>query len=108
MKSNPKDISQEGYNAIVGAELGLLKQSKITIINIKSMKQYQLVSWNEISKYPKQIGDTIYCGLYNGEPSVIRIENNEPVFVQFIDNNRIFDKKGILLSSIELLLKLNK
>ena len=39
MAVNPQCISKDGYDAIVGAEMGLLKQSKITIINIIRMQQ---------------------------------------------------------------------
>ena len=39
MAVNPQCISKDGYDAIVGAEIGLLKQTKITIINIIQMQQ---------------------------------------------------------------------
>lgn len=69
------------------------------------MKKYQLTSWHEIESAPKRIvGDTIYCALYNREPAIVRIEGGQPVFVQFIDNERIFKASGILKSSLELFL----
>ena len=64
------------------------------------MKQYEFVGYRKEVNYP----DGIYNALYNGEPSVIRIKGGEPVWVQFIDRNAIYDKRGILLSSVELLL----
>lgn len=69
------------------------------------MSKYKLTSWNEIESAPKSIvGDTIYCALYNKEPAIVRIKDGQPVFVQFIDNSRIFKASGITKSSIELLL----
>lgn len=58
--------------------------------------------------------DGIYNGKYNKEPAIIRIFGGEPTYVSFIGfinaegENRpssIFDKRGILDSSVELLLK---
>lgn len=64
------------------------------------MNQYTFVQYKQGINYP----DGIYNALYNKEPSVIRIKDNIPVWVQFIERNCIFDKRGILLSSVELLL----
>lgn len=64
------------------------------------MKQYSFVQYLKEIKYP----NGIYNALYNGEPTIIRIKDGEPVWVQFIDRSAIYDKRGILLSSVELLL----
>ena len=64
------------------------------------MKQYTFVQYRQGVNYP----DGIYNALYNKEPSVIRIKDHIPVWVQFIERSAIYDKRGILLSSVELLL----
>jgi hypothetical protein len=73
------------------------------------MANYSFIQYNEKLFYP----DGIYNALYNKEPSIIRIEKGKPVWVQFIgfmknDEPRcssIFDAKGIMSSSVELLVK---
>ena len=62
MAVNPQCISKDGYDAIVGAEMGLLKQSKITIINIIRMQQIKN-SYLIGTKY----GINIVVELHNGE-----------------------------------------
>jgi len=64
------------------------------------MKKYQFIQYRDSMKLP----DGIYNALYNKDPSIIRITDGKPVFVQHIGNSRIFDPKGIILSSVELLL----
>lgn len=64
------------------------------------MKQYTFVQYRQGVIYP----DGIYNSLYNKEPSIIRIKDGIPVWVQFIERSAIYDKKGILSSSVELLL----
>jgi hypothetical protein len=58
--------------------------------------------------------DGIYNGKYNKEPCVIRIHGGQPVYISFIgfinaegENKEasIFSPKGILSSSVEILLK---
>lgn len=68
------------------------------------MKQYQFVLWSEIMDYVKVLHDGVYNGRYNAEPALIRVEDGEPAWVQFIGNSSIFSQKGILLSNVELLL----
>ena len=62
MANNPKCISKDGYDAIVGAEIGLLKQTKITIINIIQMQQIKN-SYLIGTKY----GINMVVELHNGE-----------------------------------------
>ena len=62
MAVNPQCISKDGYDAIVGAEMGLLKQSKITIINIIRMQQIKN-SYLIGTKY----GINMVVELHNGE-----------------------------------------
>ena len=62
MANNPKCISKDGYDAIVGAEIGLLKQTKITIINIIQMQQIKN-SYLIGTKY----GTNMVVELHNGE-----------------------------------------
>lgn len=57
------------------------------------------------SKDFDKLKDGIYCGFYNKENCIYRIKDNKPIFVQFIENNSIFDKSGILISSVEILIK---
>jgi hypothetical protein len=75
-------------------------------------KQYSFIQFRESMNLP----NGIYNGRYNSEPSIIRMEDGIPVFVSFIgfikhyegeDQLRsacIYDPKGILHSSVELLL----
>ncbi len=58
--------------------------------------------------------DGIYNGKYNKEPAIIRIHGGEPTYVSFMGfinadgedrPSSIFDKKGILASSVEILLR---
>lgn len=58
--------------------------------------------------------DGVYNGRYNKEPSIIRIHGGVPFYVSFIgflnaegesQSSSIFDEKGILSSSVEILLK---
>lgn len=58
--------------------------------------------------------DGIYNGKYNKEPAIIRIYGGVPVYVSFIGflsaegesrSSAIYDKKGILASNVEILLK---
>lgn len=58
--------------------------------------------------------DGIYNGKYNKEPAIIRIKGGVPAYVSFIGfinaegENRpssIYDKRGILASNVEILLK---
>ena len=62
MAVNPQCISKDGYDAIVGAEIGLLKQAKITIINIIQMQQIKN-SYLIGTKY----GINMVVELHNGE-----------------------------------------
>ena len=62
MAVNPQCISKDGYDAIVGAEIGLLKQTKITIINIIQMQQIKN-SYLIGTKY----GTNMVVELHNGE-----------------------------------------
>jgi hypothetical protein len=76
------------------------------------MKNYCFVSYRKEMNLP----DGIYNGKYNKEPAIIRIEFSLPTWVQFIgfmkdvdgeetvNRNCIFDAKGILHSSVQLLL----
>lgn len=69
------------------------------------MKQlYHFVLWSDVMNHVNVFGDGIYNGLYNKEPAIIRVKEGEPVTIQFIEGNAIFDKRGILLSSVEILL----
>lgn len=68
------------------------------------MNTFTFVQYRKEVVYP----DGIYNALYNGEPTVIRIKEGVPVWVQFIERNAIYDKRGILLSSVELLLPSQK
>lgn len=58
--------------------------------------------------------DGVYNGRYNKEPSIIRILGGRPVYVSFIGfldaegesrSSCIFDERGIMASSVEILLK---
>ena len=58
--------------------------------------------------------DGIYNGMYNKEPAIIRIYGGEPTYVSFIgflntdgesQSSAIFDKRGIIASNVEILLK---
>lgn len=75
------------------------------------MNTYKLVSYSPAMQLP----DALFNGLYNGEPALILFRNNEPHYVQFIANHAatagkhatthcIYDKSGILASSVEILL----
>lgn len=66
---------------------------------------YIKYTWGEIVN-SITLENGIYCGFYNSEPAVIRIKDNEPVFVQFIDRSAIYDKRGITLSNVEILINL--
>lgn len=71
-------------------------------------KNYSFIQYSESMILP----DGVYNGKYNAEPSIIRIKEGKPVWVQFIgfikdeDVRRscIFDPKGIMYSNVELLL----
>lgn len=64
------------------------------------MKQYTFVQYRKEVVYP----DGIYNALYNGEPTIIRIKEGIITWVQFIERTAIFDSRGVLHSSVELLL----
>ncbi len=64
------------------------------------MKKYQFIQYSDSMKLP----DGIYNARYNQEPTIIRITDSRPVFVQHIGNSSIFKPQGIILSSVELLL----
>lgn len=58
--------------------------------------------------------DGIYNGKYNKEPAIIRIKGGAPTYISFIGfldadgeskSSAIFDKRGILASNVEILLK---
>ena len=58
--------------------------------------------------------DGVYNGRYNKEPAIIRIHGGEPTYVSFIGflnaegesrSSSIFDKRGIMASNVEILLK---
>ena len=68
-------------------------------MNTKQRK-YSFIQYMDGMKIP----NGIYNALYNKEHSIIKFKDFEPVFVQFINNSSIYDKKGILKSSIEILL----
>ena len=71
-------------------------------------KQFEFIQYRDTMKIP----DGIYNGLYNKEPSVIRMENSIPTWVTFIGfmkndepkGNSIFKAAGIMHSNVELLL----
>lgn len=69
------------------------------------MKNYARFSYNEL-KNSEHLHDGLFCGFYNDENAVIMIKDGLPVLVQFADNNRIFDHRGVTLSSIELLISI--
>lgn len=69
------------------------------------MKSYILYSYNEL-KNSGHLQDGLFCGFYNKENAVIQIKDGLPVQVQFANNSRIFDHKGVTLSSLELLISL--
>lgn len=62
-------------------------------------KKFAFVQYYDSMKIP----DGVYNGLYNKEPATIRVKEGKPDFVQFI-NSSIFSQKGILFSSVEILL----
>lgn len=66
------------------------------------MRTYSRFSWHQAKEFTD---DGMYLGFYNAEHAIFRIENNQPVLVQFIDNSRIYEAKGVLLSSVELLVE---
>lgn len=66
-------------------------------------KTYIKYTYSECKDY---LVDGIYCGFYNDEHAIIRIKNKEPILVQFIDNSRIYEPKGITLSNVEILIAL--
>lgn len=69
---------------------------------------YSFIQYRDSMNLP----DGIYNGLYNKEPAIIRMFAGLPEFVSFIGyikngeskSDNIFDPKGILHSSIEILL----
>lgn len=64
------------------------------------MNQYTFVQYRQGVIYP----DGIYNALYNKEPTIVRIKEGIITWVQFIERSAIFDSRGILLGSVELLL----
>jgi hypothetical protein len=76
------------------------------------MNLYSFIQYRKEMNLP----DGIYNALYNKEPSVIRVKDGIPVYVSFIgfiknDEPRpssIFSEKGVLHSSVELLLPAQK
>lgn len=67
------------------------------------MKTFNWIQYKESMKLP----DGIYNCLYNKEPSILQVKDNKPSRIQFI-NTKIFDGKGILFSSVEILLPSQK
>jgi hypothetical protein len=61
---------------------------------------YSFIQYSDKIRLP----NGIYNGLYNREPAIIRIKDGLPVYVQFIEKSAIFDARGILYSSVEILL----
>lgn len=64
------------------------------------MKNYVFIQYSPTMVIP----DKIFNGLYNKEPAIIRFKGGSPVFVQFIENNSIYDAKGIMASNVEILI----
>jgi len=70
--------------------------------------QFSFIQYSEGMYLP----NGVYCGRYNKEPSVIRIEKGKPVYVSFIGfikegesrSSAIFDARGIMISNVEILL----
>ncbi len=52
--------------------------------------------------------DGLYNGKYNAEPALIMIKDNKPSYVQFSNNSSIYERRGILLSSVEILVEEQK
>lgn len=78
-----------------------------------SKNTFSFIQVTESMKLP----DGVYNGRYNKEPALIRIDNNIPVWVQFIGfikhyegqdkrcDSCIYDARGIMISNVEVLLK---
>lgn len=72
-------------------------------------------SYSFVQYHPDiMLPDGIYNGKYNKEPAIIRIFGGEPTYVSFIGflnaegeskSSAIYDKKGIMASNVELLLR---